>query len=131
MATLTPEQIRLLPKAIGASTDATRGGDRPEKITTDTGDPVRSVAPRVTPPASPAPVSTVAEIVADSETPGTLVVQAPVPVDVAAAHAATDDDIDALHARFDAMEALLKRRLAVGTLNARFDNLEKWLNDRF
>lgn len=112
-----------LPVALGASASGDRGGDRSEMITSDTGnrpatssipepkDAVEELASAAT--ATPAPAPAAVEVQGNPDT------------DV------SDDEIDALHARFDAMEALLKRKLAFVTLHARFDQLTTWLNQRF
>lgn len=118
-----------LPIVTGAALGGS-GGDRPESITSDTGN--RPAAPNERPmpaaPATPSPV--VAAVLADDfilpmppdRPPGDTLTDAEI---------VTDEEIEALHKRFDRMEALLKRRLAVSTLDKRFDNLEKWLAERF
>lgn len=117
-----------LPVALGASTDVSGGGDRPESITSDQGN--RPAVPRETvAPRQPAAASTVADVLAD-EAAAPAPVASPAPAGGQDAGIVTDEEIDALHARFDRMETLLKRRLAIGTLDARFDHLEKWLAAR-
>lgn len=122
-----------LPICTGASLGDDSGGGRAEKITTEKPGEVRSAAPKeqtLTPAQraafAPAPV-------VPSQVPAAAPSQV---VDASAAaldqlQEVSDEEIVQLHARFDRLEALLKRRLAIATLSARFDNLEKWLNDRF
>lgn len=118
---------RALPIATGAAAGVDSGGNRGESITSDTGN--RPAAPREAPAATPR--ESIQEPKDDVEEAASAAPAATSPTAPAAEYVATDDEIDALHARFDKMEAELKRRLAVATLHARFDSLEAWLAERF
>lgn len=111
-----------LPISIGASASSDVGGNSAEGITTDTG--IRSAVPKSKPePADPVvepPPAAQPEVAPPVETPPAA---APAPVG--------DDEIDQLHQRFDVIESMIKRRLAIATLHGRFDALEEWLNNRF
>lgn len=116
-----------LPIAIGFGLEpgGSSSNARPESITVDQGTPARRSDSK------PEPKEPVQEAL-----PEQVPVPEPEPVPVAqdaprAYEGTGEDDIDALHARFDAMESHIKKRLAVATLHARFDALEAWLKARF
>lgn len=115
-----------LPIATGASLGS-GGSDKPESITVDPGNAPRIAAePAIRSTPMPPPATPVPEAKQPVNQPSPEVVET-----TKTEYQVTDEEIDQLHSRFDNMEALIKRRLAVATLHARFDALEKWLNDRF
>lgn len=118
-----------LPIAIGFGLEpgSSSSGGRAEAVTVDPGTAARVAEsskpePKETPPQY-VPVPDAAPV---PEQPAAVAPAAPVEYERAG-----EEDIDALHARFDAMEASIKKRLAVATLHARFDALEAWLKARF
>jgi hypothetical protein len=125
MAVMMGPNGKALPIATGAAAGMDGGGNRGESITSDTGN--RPAAPRE----AAKPRESIAEPKDEVEEALSTPAPAPAPTQPAAEQFATDDEIDALHARFDQMEVELKRRLAVATLHARFDALSAWLAERF
>jgi hypothetical protein len=135
MAVMMGPDGRALPVVTGAAAMAMSGGDRGESITSDTGN--RPAAPREPKGAAPTPTAPPRASLTEPKDEEEHVAAAPPPaqqptvqVDTPAGYA-SDEEIDALHVRFDQMELELKRRLAVATLHARFDALTAWLAERF
>lgn len=125
MAVMQGPDGKMLPIATGAAAGAdSGGGGRPEMITSDTG-------PR---PAAPKEAASLPEPKDEVEIAASAPVAAPAPEVQVIGNPDTnisDEEIDRLHTRFDQMETLIKRKLAIATLMARFDALEAWLAARF
>jgi hypothetical protein len=124
---------RALPVATGAALGGGGDGGRPEQLTRDSGYTALAAEPTTTPEPKEADEHPDSLMVPASEPPKPAPQAAPAAVASAPAEAyqgTGEEDIDALHARLDRLEAVVKNRVTLITVLARIDSLEAWLKAR-